>query len=93
MLIFLSGVEGLAVIFWLTSFALLAQEDQAWNAAENFIGDDGYSFDSKASAAIDATKAATAFAALNWALFVATLITFGTSEQMPLHPGRIMAEQ
>jgi hypothetical protein len=82
-----SALEILTTTFWLTTFALLAQESQAWDAAQSILDEvnglgayEGVHIAvwSKAESAIKASKAATAFAALNWVLFLVTLFVFGT---------------
>jgi len=80
------ALEFLTTIFWLVTFALLAQEVQAWDAAESAI-DEVNSIDAQygihikyfahADAGIKASKAATAIGAIEWLLFVITLIAFG----------------
>jgi len=81
------GIEIVTVIFWLSTFALLAEESAAWNDVEGVV-DAANSIDGQFgvnevfpnfNSAINATKAATGLAALNWLLFVATLILFGLS--------------
>ena len=68
------------------TFALLAQESSAWDAAENIVDElNGYealagvhvTVWAKAESAIKASKAATAFAALTWLLFILTVSVFG----------------
>lgn len=64
--------ETTVVIFWLTTFALLADYTRAWDSYSSY----GFRY-YYGNSAIDATKAATAFAVLDWLLFCATLgITF-----------------
>jgi hypothetical protein len=64
-------------IFWLSTFALLAEESAGWAVVDDF-GLDEF-LPAKWNAAINATKAAAGLGALNWALFIVTLVTFGTS--------------
>jgi hypothetical protein len=64
-------------IFWLTTFALLAEESAGWAVVDDF-GLDEF-LPAKWNAAINATKASAGLGALNWALFIVTLVTFGTS--------------
>ena len=68
------GLEITTVIFWLSAFALLAEEASAFDFVDSF------GFDSllpaKWKSAEDATKAAAGLGALVWILFVVTLIVF-----------------
>ena len=63
------------VIFWLSTFALLADEASAWDIVDTFgfaeLWPNGQS-------AVNATKAAAGLGALVWLSFVATLIVFST---------------
>jgi len=86
------GLEFLTTVFWLTTFALLANESSIWTdeinalkAVKNYDNDiqaatgihiPGTSFN-KAETAAKTSRAATAFAALDWILFMVTLIAFG----------------
>jgi len=87
------GLEILTTIFWLTSFALLAQEEQGWGAFNNAqneinsaLGDLGasdgsdiginFDFIPKFKSANNATKGAEGLAAVNWILFIVTLVAF-----------------
>ena len=83
-----SGFEFTVVVFWLTTFALLADEVRALDAAAGLFGglfgsiasffDPNFtpSWD-KIESAIKAMKAATAFGVLNWLLFTGTLVYAG----------------
>ncbi|KAE8446768.1 hypothetical protein EG329_011673 [Mollisiaceae sp. DMI_Dod_QoI] len=79
------GFEITTVVFWLTAWALLAQEASAWNAfqsAEDLenqdIADSGVQIDvfPHSKQAIGATKGAAGLGALTWLLFVITLVVF-----------------
>jgi hypothetical protein len=65
------GLECVTVVFWLSTFALLAEEAAAWDIVGDF-----FEIWPKGNEAIGATKGAAAMGAINWALFVFTLITF-----------------
>jgi len=65
------GLECTTVVFWLSTFALLAEEAAAWDIVDEFV--DAWP---KWSSAIGATKGAAAMGGINWALFVFTLIVF-----------------
>jgi len=70
------GLEITTNIFWLTTFALLAEEAAGWS----IVGDFGFIDEflpPKWNSAIAATKASAGLGALNWALFIVTLVTFG----------------
>ncbi|KAH8745628.1 hypothetical protein BGZ57DRAFT_227798 [Hyaloscypha finlandica] len=69
------GLEIATNIFWLTTFALLAEEAAGWSIVGDF-GLDTF-LPKNWNAAIGATKAGAALGAINWALFIATLISFG----------------
>jgi len=69
------GLEIVTNIFWLTTFALLAEESAGWAVVDDF-GLDEF-LPAKWNAAINATKASAGLGALNWALFIVTLVTFG----------------
>lgn len=83
-----SGLEFATVVFWLTTFALLADETKWWDIEEKSLksskkfcdqysgSDDGDACGEvdKLLSASKASKAATAFAALTWLLF---MVTFG----------------
>jgi len=79
------GFEITTVIFWLVTFALLAQEAAAFDVisgAENDINqglsDTGVQIIwPNWKAAINSTKAAAGLGALTWLLFIITLIVFG----------------
>jgi hypothetical protein len=71
------GLEIVTNIFWLSSFALLADEAAGWDIVDDF-GFDEF-LPPKWNSAIAATKAAAGLGALEWALFIVTLITFSTS--------------
>jgi len=74
------------VIWWLTTFALLADELKWWNFEQRSINaakdyEDKYSFDYGGSyddeqSAVSASKAATGLSAVNWLLFCVTLVAF-----------------
>jgi hypothetical protein len=70
------GLEITTNIFWLTTFALLAEEAAGWS----IVGDFGLNpyLPSNWDSAIATTKAAAALGALNWALFILTVVSFGT---------------
>lgn len=70
------GLEITTNIFWLTTFALLAEEVAGWN----IVGDFGFNpfLPRNWNSAIGATKGATALGAINWFLFIVTLVSFGT---------------
>jgi hypothetical protein len=85
------GLEIVTVIFWLVDFALLANAASQWNSFNNDLsaingainGNNGADniFDyviPHATAAIGSTKGAAALGAINWLLFVITLIAFGS---------------
>jgi hypothetical protein len=76
------GLEITTNIFWLTTFALLAEEAAGWS----IVGDFGLDtlLPGNWNAAIGATKAGAALGAINWALFIATLISFGACAPIPL---------
>jgi len=58
--------EATVVIFWLTTFALLADYTRAWDAWS-------FGYWGGVGGMVNSTKAATAFAVLNWLLFCITL--------------------
>jgi hypothetical protein len=69
------GLEITTVIFWLSTFALLADEAAAWD----IVGEFGFDYYwPKGNSAIAATKAAAGLGALVWLSFVVTLIVFST---------------
>jgi len=82
------GLEFVTIVFWLTTFALLADETKWWDVEEKSLksskkfcdqysgSDDGDACGEvdKLLSASKASKAATAFAALTWLLF---MVTFG----------------
>lgn len=76
------GLEITTNIFWLTTFALLAEEAAGWSIVGDF-GLDTF-LPKNWNAAIGATKAGAALGAINWALFIATLISFGAWAPTPL---------
>jgi len=69
------GLEIVTNIFWLTTFALLADEAVGWS----IVGDFGFDpfLPRNWDGAIGATKAGAALGAFNWALFIVTLVSFG----------------
>jgi len=69
------GLEIAAVIFWLSTFALLATVVSVFDWVD-FDGY-GYSYYGNWNGAVGASKAATAFGAFTWALFIVSLVTFG----------------
>jgi len=72
------GLEIVTTIFWLSTFALLAEEAAAWDwVGDDFEGLGVYDVYPKWHSAISATKAAAGLGALVWLSFVATLIIFG----------------
>jgi len=80
------GLEITTVIFWLSTFALLADEAAGWGAVQGALDDVNNDFDGSENdffphwnGAINATKAAAALGAINWALFVFTLVMFSIS--------------
>jgi hypothetical protein len=72
------GLEIVTTIFWLSTFALLAEEAAAWDVFGDFGGLGIGSVYPKYNSAIAATKAAAGLGALVWLSFVVTLIVFGT---------------
>jgi len=85
------GLEFLTTVFWLTTFALLANESSIWTAEQDAINlansassqidqltgaDVKFGSFSKEEHAIKTSRAATAFAALDWVLFMVTLGLF-----------------
>ena len=83
-----SAVEGLTVIFWLAGWAVLAHDASDLAKAEKYLGeysgysnylpDDVKSQISDTKTAIDCVKAAAGMGALEWLLFIVTLVFFGT---------------
>lgn len=71
------GLECTTNLFWLVTFALLAQESAAWNEVDNFLGGIINDIFARDKRAIQCTKAAAGIGALNWALFILTLSVFG----------------
>lgn len=71
------GLEIVTNIFWLSTFALLAEEAAGWDIVDAF-GDLDAFLPAHWKSAIDATKAAAALGAFEWALFIVTLVSFGT---------------
>jgi hypothetical protein len=69
------GLEIVTNIFWLSTFALLAEESAGWDVVGAF-GLDEF-LPANWNAAINATKASAGLGALNWALFIVTLVSFG----------------
>lgn len=83
-------LEFKTTIFWLATFALLAEEAAAWGSVEGLLntpvvdaqGNTTYTdYWPGWKGAIDATKAAAGLGALTWLLFVVSLITFGEYAQ------------
>jgi len=76
------AAEVLTVIFWLATWALLASEASAFITSYTL---DGITIDlesyypSNWKAAIDCTKASAGLGALEWVLFIITLVFFGIS--------------
>jgi len=79
------GLEIVTVIFWLSTFALLAEEAAAWDWVGDFGGIGIDEIYPKWSSAIAATKAAAGLGALAWLSFVVTLVIFGLN----LHKHRV----
>jgi hypothetical protein len=81
-----SAAEILTVIFWLATWALLASEASAFITSYTL---DGITIDlesyypSNWKAAIDCTKASAGLGALEWVLFIVTLVFFGTFPGSP----------
>jgi hypothetical protein len=71
------GLEIVTNIFWLSNFALLADEAAGWDVVDDF-GLDVF-LPPNWNSAIAATKAAAGLGALEWALFIVTLVTFSMS--------------
>jgi len=69
------GLEIVTNIFWLTTFALLAEEAAGWSIVDDFGVFDTF-LPHKWNSAIGATKASAGLGALNWALFIVTLVVF-----------------
>jgi len=72
------GLEIALVIFWLVTFALLADAAVAFDDWEEYFGGQrvaGYN-GTDASAAVACTKAGAVFAAFTWVAFVVTLVFF-----------------
>lgn len=79
------GLEILTCIWWLISFALLANDASNLNNIDNYsVNDYGVRVDvwdylpSKYKTALNCEKAAAGLGALEWLLFVITLVMFGT---------------
>ncbi|KUJ14932.1 uncharacterized protein LY89DRAFT_735988 [Mollisia scopiformis] len=79
------GFEIATVIFWLVTFALLAQEAAVWNAFSTADAELNTALSEAGSnaivfphwdQAIKATKAAAGIGALTWLLFIVTLVVF-----------------
>jgi hypothetical protein len=77
-------LECLSVIFWLSTFSALAVvATYSWGVACAYTGYCPRSKYSGSSSSVDyssyanATKAAAALGAIEWALFIGTLISFG----------------
>jgi len=79
------GLEIVTTIFWLSTFALLAEEAAAWDVFGDFGGLGIGAVYPKYNSAIAATKAAAGLGALVWLSFVVTLIVFGLN----LHKWRV----
>jgi hypothetical protein len=80
-----SGLEILTVIFWLVTWALLASEAGVWSDYESTsytVYGHTYTTSNylppKWKTAIDCAKASAGIGALEWVLFVITLVFFGT---------------
>jgi hypothetical protein len=77
------GLEILTCLWWLISFALLADDASNLNTLEN-LSVSGYGgtvsdyLPSKYKRALDCEKGAAGLGALEWLLFVITLVMFGT---------------
>jgi hypothetical protein len=78
-------LEILTCLWWLISFALLANDASNLNNLESLslgdygiTGDVGDHLSSKYKTALDCEKAAAGLGALEWLLFVITLVMFGT---------------
>jgi hypothetical protein len=69
------ALEGLATLWWLVTWALLASEASSWNV---YDWDFGFNYLPKGwKTAIICTKAAAGLGALEWILFCYTLVAFG----------------
>ncbi|EOO03414.1 hypothetical protein UCRPA7_1075 [Phaeoacremonium minimum UCRPA7] len=83
------AAEGLTVVLWLAGWAVLAHNASDLAKAEKYLGSySGYSDYlpndvkseiNKTKRAIDCVKAAAGLGALEWLLFIVTLVFFGTS--------------
>jgi len=73
------ALESLAVLFWLVSWALTASEASLFTYLDGFYLDDylGYGNGKNYSSAVGTGKATAGIGALEWILFVITLIVFG----------------
>lgn len=83
-------LEFKTTVFWLATFALLAEEAAAWGSVEGLLnypvvdpkGNTTYvDYWPGWKSAIDSTKAAAGLGALTWLLFVVSLVTFGECSQ------------
>jgi len=79
------GLEILTCLWWLISFALLANDASNLNNLESLsVSDYGVTVDvgdylpSKYKTALSCEKAAAGLGALEWLLFIVTLVMFGT---------------
>jgi hypothetical protein len=80
-----SGLEIATTFWWLVTFAVLASEATAWGIVEGYTYVDGYGdsiyvdsyLPSNWKSAIDSAKASAGLGALEWVLFIITLIMFG----------------
>lgn len=68
------ALEVLAVIFWLCSWAVCAADAAAWAGFDYYWG---YYGKGSGSAAVGCVKALAGLGALQWLLFIATLVFFG----------------
>lgn len=71
-----SALEIGAVIFWLTTWALLASEASLFDSA---LGYYGYGLTKNGNSALGCTKGAAALGAFTWVFFVVSLVFFGMS--------------
>jgi hypothetical protein len=87
-----SGVEVVTTLWWLVTWALLASEARAWDIVESYTYVDAsgnvQTIDSALpanwKAAIDCAKASAGIGALEWVLFIITLVMLGRSLLPPI---------